>query len=136
MALTTMSVYSASPAESSAPGRCGATTSWPRPRSSGSSRFQYKAFPPAPGMRTYVAMAVRARIAERLAGGRGDPVPLWPWRAPQGLDLVPLRSNLALERDVEHLVHVLDERERDVLAHPRGNLLEVALVAPRGHAPR
>src|SRR6266851_5211199 len=126
IALTTMSVYSASPAELSAAGRSGATTSWPRPRSSGTSRCQYAAAPPAPGMSTYVAIVTSAC-------GRGHSVSSPPRRAPQWLDLAPLRPNLALERDVEYLVHVIHERERDVFAHPGGNLLQVAPVVVRRH---
>src|SRR5713226_1282943 len=126
IALTTMSVYSASPAELSAAGRSGATTSWPRPRSSGTSRCQYAAAPPAPGMRTYVAIVASAC-------GRRHSVSSPPRRAPQWLDLAPLRPNLALERDVEYLVHVIHERERDVFAHPGGNLLQVAPVVVRRH---
>src|SRR5580700_6628972 len=51
MAATTASAYSGSPADSSAPGRSTATASWPRARSSGTTRCQYQAAPPAPGMR-------------------------------------------------------------------------------------
>src|SRR6202035_3103452 len=52
MAATTASAYSCSPADSSAPGRSTATASWPRACSSGTTRCQYHAAPPAPGMRT------------------------------------------------------------------------------------
>src|SRR5579864_4978756 len=52
MAAMTVSAYAGSPADSSAPGRSTATVSWPRARSSGTTRCQYHAAPPAPGMRT------------------------------------------------------------------------------------
>src|SRR5215213_983443 len=52
IASTTAPAYSANPAESSLAGRSAATTSWPRPRSSGSSKCQYQASPPAPGINT------------------------------------------------------------------------------------
>ena len=51
-ARTTASAYSGSPAASSAAGKPTAITSCPRRRSSGSSRCQYQAEPPAPGTRT------------------------------------------------------------------------------------
>lgn len=48
MALTTTSVYSASPAESSSQGKSGATTVWPRALRSGVTRCQYQESDPAP----------------------------------------------------------------------------------------
>jgi hypothetical protein len=52
IAPTTASAYSDSPAESSPAGRSTATASWPRSRSSGTSRCRYQATPPAPGINT------------------------------------------------------------------------------------
>ena len=46
------SVYSASPADSSPTGRFIVTTSWPRSSSSGVTRCQYQASPPAPWIKT------------------------------------------------------------------------------------
>jgi hypothetical protein len=52
IASVTASAYSGSPADSSAPGRSTATASWPRACSSGTTRCQYQAAPPAPGTST------------------------------------------------------------------------------------
>src|SRR5690606_8800025 len=56
MASTTTSAYSAKPALSSSTGRSGATTSCPRRASSGTTRCQYEASPPAPWINAYVAI--------------------------------------------------------------------------------
>src|SRR5262245_33679928 len=55
MASTTASAYSPSPAVSSSQGRSGASTSWPRRRSSPASRCQLQPVSAAPWIRTYVA---------------------------------------------------------------------------------
>jgi len=59
-AATTMSAYSASPADSSSPGRSTAITSWPAVSSNGTTRLQYQAVPPAPGISTNFMTSVPA----------------------------------------------------------------------------
>src|SRR5690606_8784810 len=51
---TTVSAYSASPAERSSHGRRTAVTAWPKARSSRSTRCQYHGVEPAPGRRTNI----------------------------------------------------------------------------------
>src|SRR5579859_8050484 len=55
-AAATVSAYSGRPAESSSQGRSGATVSWPRSRSSASTRCQYQPTSPAPWMKTNAAL--------------------------------------------------------------------------------
>ncbi len=55
-AATIASAYSASPADSSAAGSSTATAVWPRSCSSGTTRCQYQAWPPAPGTSRNVVM--------------------------------------------------------------------------------
>jgi hypothetical protein len=58
IARTTVSAYSASPAESSSHGRSGARVSWPRCRSSRSTRCQYHPTSPPPWISTKVATVI------------------------------------------------------------------------------
>ena len=54
IALATASAYSGRPAAGSSPGRSTAIASCPASRSSGTTRCQYQAVPPAPGIKTKV----------------------------------------------------------------------------------
>src|SRR5580700_9583630 len=73
MAPTTASAYSGSPADSSAPGRSTATASWPRACSSGTTRCQYHAAPPAPGMRTNMLTKALRFCDATVYNGLGNP---------------------------------------------------------------
>jgi hypothetical protein len=65
IARTTRSAYASSPACSSSPGKSTAIASWPASRSNGTTRCQYHAMPPAPGIRTKHAMAERCHGCTR-----------------------------------------------------------------------
>src|SRR5215213_627010 len=66
IAATSVSAYSARPADSSSTGRSTATTSWPRSRSSAATRSQLDATSPAPGMTTNVATELGGFGVRRL----------------------------------------------------------------------
>ena len=68
-ASSTRRAYSGSPALSSSPGRSTATAAWPALCSSGTTRLQYQAAPPAPGIRTNPAH--RRTGQTTTAGPRG-----------------------------------------------------------------
>src|SRR4051794_9183914 len=87
-AATAASAYSAKPASSSPAGRSTATAPCPRATSSGTTRCQYQACPPAPGMRRKLATpapyAGRSRPICPGAGGGNDSSPRGCWASAGG----------------------------------------------------
>src|SRR4051812_40393042 len=69
-ARTTRSAYSGSPACGSGPGRSTATARWPACSSSGTTRLQYSAEPPAPGISTYDVISTASRSPDFLTSQR------------------------------------------------------------------
>jgi hypothetical protein len=69
IARTTRSAYSRSPAFSSSPGKSTATTSCAAARKSGTTRLQYHAMPPAPGIKMNELMTGTVACARRRRRG-------------------------------------------------------------------